>query len=161
MKFVVDGMLGKLARWLRIVGQDVLYSNSVTDAELEEIAKDEKRAMLTRDFELYHHAVSRGIDALYVDGLNETEMLSQVASRFGFSLVPNMAISRCPKCNGRIQPVPKERISQKVMANTLHNYDGFWECPDCGQVYWEGSHWTKILSVFREARKNLGTENEV
>ena len=158
MKFVVDGMLGKLARWLRILGQDVVYTNSFVDAELEEIAKGEKRALLTRDLELYRHAVSRDIEALYVDGLTEAERLTQVARRFSISLTPNMAISRCPKCNGKIQPAPKDKISHKVMPNTLNHYENFWECPDCGQVYWEGSHWVKIRTALSEARKNLSLE---
>ena len=53
MKFVVDGMLGKLARWLRMMGHDVEYSNSMDDSELLTIARKEQRILLTRDFELY------------------------------------------------------------------------------------------------------------
>jgi len=160
VKFVVDGMLGKLARWLRMLGQDVVYSTSLVDAELEETAKNEKRALLTRDFELYRHAVSRGIDAFYVDGQTEAERLAQIARRFDVSLTPNMSLSRCPKCNSKIQPVSKEKISLKVMLNTLNNYDAYWECPNCGKVYWEGAHWTKIRAVLEEAKRNIEVKVE-
>jgi uncharacterized protein with PIN domain len=160
VNFVVDSMLGKLVRWLRILGQDVLYSNSLSDAQLEKIAKAEKRALLTRDFELYRHAISRGIETLYVDGATEAEKLAQVARRFDVSLTPNMTISRCPKCNGKIHPVPKVKIAHKVMLNTLSNYEAFWECPNCGQVYWQGSHWVKIQTVLFEARRNLAVDTK-
>ena len=66
MKFLVDGMLGKLTRWLRMLGQDVLYSVQLGDSELLELAKKEDRILLTKDFELYKRATGRGLDTYYV-----------------------------------------------------------------------------------------------
>ena len=71
MKFVADGMLGKLSRWLRMLGHDVKYSTELNDAELELLAKTENRVLLTKDLELYKHAVSKNIDASYVEGSTE------------------------------------------------------------------------------------------
>ena len=68
MKFVADGMLGKLARWLRMMGHDVIYSVEFNDSELLELAKKEERVLLTRDLELYKRAIGKGIDAYYVEG---------------------------------------------------------------------------------------------
>lgn len=160
MKFIVDGMLGKLARWLRMLGHDVAYSVEFDDAELESMAKTQNRILLTRDFELYRHAISKGTEAFYVDGQNEPERLAEVAIRFGVSLMLNMQDSRCPKCNGKVHPVVKEKIAGKVRRNTFSHYDAFWECSDCGQVYWQGAHWTKIRIVLQEAQNNMKKEVE-
>ena len=78
MKFVADAMLGKLARWLRIIGQDVIYSVQFSDSELLKLAKTEERVLLTRDFELYKRAITRSLDSFYVEGKTESERLAEV-----------------------------------------------------------------------------------
>ena len=72
-------MLGKLARWLRMLGQDVLYNTKLSDNELLGLAKAEWRVLLTRDFELYKRAISRGLESYYVEGKRESDQLSEVA----------------------------------------------------------------------------------
>jgi uncharacterized protein with PIN domain len=153
VKFIADGMLGKLARWLRMLGQDVKYSNQSDDAELVAIAEKEQRVLLTRDLELYQHAVAKGIDAFYVEGRTEAEKLAKLAERFDFSLTIDLRRSRCPRCNTRIRLTPKETIAEKVEKNTLIHYDEFWKCPKCGQVYWQGAHWKGIQATLEEAKK--------
>lgn len=81
MKFLADGMLGKLTRWLRMMGHDVLYNVRFSDNELLELAKMECRVLLTRDLELYKRAIARGLDAFYVEGETEAERLAEVAKR--------------------------------------------------------------------------------
>ncbi len=76
MKFLADAMLGKLTRWLRILGQDVVYSVEFNDSELLDLAKKEKRVLLTKDFELYKRAISKGLDSYYVEGKTESEHLA-------------------------------------------------------------------------------------
>jgi uncharacterized protein with PIN domain len=144
LKFVIDGMLGKLARWLRMMGHDVEYSNSMDDSGLLTIAEEEHRILLTRDFALYQHAVARGVEAFYVEGQTQQERLAELATRFGISLEIDMATSRCPRCNTQVKLVPIEKIVGRVEKNTLEHNTKFWECPECGQVYWQGAHWTKI-----------------
>jgi uncharacterized protein with PIN domain len=153
VKFIADGMLGKLARWLRMLGQDVKYSNQSDDAELVAIAEKEQQVLLTRDLELYQHAVAKGINAFYVEGRTEAEKLAELAERFDFSLTIDLRRSRCPRCNTRIRLTPKETIAEKVEKNTLIHYDEFWKCPKCGQVYWQGAHWKGIQATLEEAKK--------
>jgi len=154
LKFVVDGMLGTLARWLRMMGHDVRYS-TLEDSELLAIAKKEHRILLTRDFELYQHAVSREADAFYVEGQTQEERLAELAARFAISLRIDMAASRCPKCNTQVQPVPKEEVANRVEKSTFEHYTEFWECPKCGQVYWQGAHWTRIRETLKTAKQSL------
>ena len=155
MNFVVDGMLGKLARWMRMMGHDAQYSTSLTDVMLVDIAKKENRFLLTRDLALYQLAASKGIDAYYVEGETETDRLAEISARFGIPLEIDLIQSHCPKCNAKIKSVPKEEIAAKVEKNTLLYYNEFWSCPNCGAVYWQGAHWTKIRATLDAAKQKL------
>ena len=155
MKFVADGMLGKLSRWLRMMGHDVKYSIDFTDDELLALAKKEHRVLLTRDFELYQRSITRGLEAFYVEGVTEAERLAELSKRFGLPLEINLEKSRCPNCNTKLKPTPKENIADKVEENTFKHYQEFWLCPKCGQVYWQGAHWTGICATLREAEEKL------
>ena len=153
MNFVVDGMLGKLTRWLRMMGHDVKYSNKLDDTELMVIAKKESRVLLTRDLALYQRAIAKGIEAFYVEGMTEPERLAELARRFSIPLVIDLKSSRCPRCNAPLQSVPKEKVVDRVEKNTFAHYSAFWECPNCGHVYWQGAHWTKIRATLEDAEK--------
>ena len=153
MKFVADGMLGKLTRWLRMLGQDVSYSNNSEDSQLLETAKSEGRTLLTRDLQLYQRAITKGIDAFYLEGQTEEERLAEMAGRFGIRLEIDMATSRCPKCNTSVEPISKEEAAGEVERSTFDNYEEFWKCSKCGKIYWQGSHWTKIRKTLDDARE--------
>jgi uncharacterized protein with PIN domain len=148
-------MLGKLTRWLRILGQNVKYSNNLDDSQLITIAKKERRILLTRDLELYQQATAKGVNAFYVDGKTEAEKLAQLAQRFKIELEIDMEKSRCPKCNTRVKPIPKEEVMDKVEKSTFEYYDQFWRCPKCGQIYWQGAHWTRIRKTLDTAKENV------
>lgn len=153
MKFIADGMLGKLTRWLRMLGHNVKYSNKLDDTQLMAIAKKERRILLTRDLELYQQATAKGVQAFYVDGQTEAENLAKIAQKFGISLDIDMAKSRCPKCNAQVKPIQKEKVAGKVEESTYTYYNEFWECPKCGQIYWQGAHWARIRKTLETAKK--------
>lgn len=160
MKFIADGMLGKLTRWLRMLGHNVKYSNKLDDVQLMAIAKKERRILLTRDLELYQQATAKGVNAFYLEGTNEAERLAQLAKRYKIPLDINLKISRCPKCNTRVKPIPKGSVGDKVEETTFKFYDEFWQCPRCGQVYWQGAHWTRIRKTLEEAKEILEKQNK-
>jgi len=155
LKFIADGMLGKLTRWLRILGHNVKYSNKLDDNQLLTIAKKERRILLTRDLELYQQATAKGINAFYLEGTDEAERLAQLAKRFGIKLEVDMTTSRCPKCNTRVKPIEKEKIADKIEKSTFTYYNEFWQCPKCEQIYWQGAHWTRIRKTLEQAKENL------
>ena len=155
MKFIADSMLGKLVRWLRMLGNDVTYDVKLDDSKLLELAKSEKRALLTKDLELYQRAVGKGIDAYFVEGKSEAERLAELAKRYGITLEINMDKSRCPVCNTQLEATPKEGLIGEVEKNTFTYYDKFWKCPNCGQVFWQGAHWKQISNTLCEAHKKL------
>jgi uncharacterized protein with PIN domain len=156
LRFITDGMLGKLTRWLRMLGHDVTYFRSADDEKLVESAKSEKRVLLTRDHKLYQQAVARGLDAVLVEATDEAEKLADLAGRFGFLLEIDLSVSRCPKCNAKIEAVPKGAVVDEIPEATSMHYDDFWKCPGCGQVYWQGAHWKRIETTLEEAKSKLG-----
>jgi uncharacterized protein len=156
VKFLADGMLGGLTRWLRMLGHDITYSTLLCDNELLELAKIEGRNLLTRDLELYKRAINRGLNAFYVEGKTESSRLTEVANRYRLTLEIDMNKSNCPICNTPIELAGKEKLKDKIEPNTYKHYDQFWRCPDCGQIYWRGAHWKQIMATLTEAQQKLG-----
>jgi uncharacterized protein with PIN domain len=154
-------MLGKLARWLRLIGQDSKYSTKLDDQELLLVAKTENSILLTKDLALHQKAMSEGIETYYVVGNREPERLAELAYRFNIKLSIDLKKSRCPKCNTKLVPVPKQEIRNKVEKNTYKYYDEFWLCPNCGHAYWQGGHWIKIRNTLREAKEKLKNKVEI
>jgi len=155
VKFLADGMLGKLTRWLRMLGHDVKYSNKLDDDELAAIAEKERRILLTRDLELCQRATAKGISAFCVAGENEAARLAELAKRFSIALVINLENSRCPKCNTKLRVVLKEKLAGEVEKNTFAHYSDFWKCSRCEQIYWQGAHWDRILATLKAAEEKL------
>jgi hypothetical protein len=160
LKFIADGMLGKITRWLRLLGHDVKYSNRLDDAALIAAAKKEKRILLTRDFELHKQAIAKGIIAFYVEGETGEEKLAEIAKRFDVDLSVDMATSRCPKCNSRVRPISKEKVADEVKKSTFAHYEEFWKCRKCAQIYWQGAHWKGIRRELDKTREVLETMRE-
>jgi uncharacterized protein with PIN domain len=155
LKFVLDGMLGKLTRWLRMLGQDAIYAGALDDQALIEVAKAEERILLTRDVELFRRAMNQQAEVFLVEGTNESERLASLALRFGFSLSLDPNASRCPICNAKIRPAEEKEIDWKIPPSTKEVHHRFWECPKCGKVYWQGAHWTKIAATLEKAEEYL------
>jgi uncharacterized protein with PIN domain len=155
LRFLTDGMLGKLTRWLRMLGHNVKYAKDLDDRALIKIAKAEKRVLLTRDIELCQRATGEHAEAFLVEGKNEAERLTTLSKRFSLSLELHPEASRCPSCNALIEPVEKDKISARIPPATRASYTEFWECPLCGKVYWQGAHWKRIIDTLNAARTML------
>ena len=151
MKFLLDGMLGSLARWLRICGYEADYVRSLPDEELLRRAADGGSALLTRDELLFRKAQRAGLEAFIVEGDGDAERLASVARQFDLEL--GTATSRCPVCGGSLSQGDKGELTDRVPARTLRAYDEFWVCDSCGQVFWRGSHWRNIQATLEEARE--------
>ena len=155
MRFVLDGMLGKLTRWLRMMGHDAIYLNDAKDQELVANAVKEKRILLTSDVALFRLAIARGAEAYLVKGRTEAERLASLAKRYKLDLSVNTAESRCPTCGSPLRVTTKEAVRAKVPATTFNVFEEFWACsnPKCGKVYWQGSHWENIGAVLERAKE--------
>ena len=142
LSFLLDGMLGKLARWLRIAGFDTLFYRDKGDDELIQEVLESNRVLLTRDRELVQRATKRGVHVLLIEPEDAKSQLSQVKDVFNLTLEPSL--SRCPVCNGILVEESKENVSDRVPETSLNAFDEFWACNECQKVYWKGSHWKKI-----------------
>jgi len=141
-RFVVDVNLGKLAQKLRLLGFDTLFRNNLEDDEIVQISVTEKRIILTRDKGvLKHTAASHGY---WVRNSDPQKQLHEVVQRLQLqnSFRP---FSRCSNCNGSLTAVDAEEVKVKVPEDTFSMCNEFWKCDGCGQIYWEGTHYRKIL----------------
>jgi uncharacterized protein with PIN domain len=137
--FLLDGMLGSLARWLRIMGYDALYARDALDREMLESLRGNERALLTRDRQLADRAGER---AFFVESDELDEQLAAVVREF--ALRTDLGCSRCTACNGELLPVEKGSVEGEVAEGTWEEHQEFWRCAACGKVYWHGAHWKNI-----------------
>ena len=149
VRFLVDGMLGTLAKWLRIAGYDTKYSPRWDDNELARIARAEGRVLLTRDAEL---ARRRGLQSLLIEEGDLEQQLAQVAQAFGLSL--DHPFSRCPVCNAPLENVPKAMAWGQVPPFIFKTQDSFRLCPECNRFYWRGTHWQGMCERIRMLARN-------
>ena len=140
-RFVIDANLGQLARYLRLLGFDVLYRNSFTDREVARIASRERRIVLTRDRALLQHKIiTRGY---FVRAVKPREQVREILSRLDLyrDLRP---FTRCLRCNGELEDVDKNAVLHQLEPKTKKYYHCFRRCKACGQAYWKGSHFNRM-----------------
>ncbi|MET1159990.1 MAG: Mut7-C RNAse domain-containing protein [Thermoprotei archaeon] len=154
-RFIVDTMLGNIARWLRILGYDTLYRRDFKDWEILNIASRENRVIITRDTGLHRRALNKGIKSIYLAVDDIAERLAYIALLTGIRLYVDLEKSRCPLCNGELRKVSKEKVKDRVPPRVYRFYSDFWICTRCGKVYWLGSHWVKIEEILEKARQLL------
>ena len=144
--FVVDVNLGRLARLLRLLGFDALFSNAYTDDEIVAISEAQSRIVLTRDRRLlYAKAVTHGY---WVRSVWPRRQVDEVVRRFDLTgqIRP---FSRCADCNGQIESIAKEQIADRLEPQTKQHFEAFCRCSDCGKIYWAGSHVGKLRERFK------------
>ncbi len=146
-RFILDGHLGRLAAYLRMLGFDCLYESDYEDEELAEIAQGEDRILLSRDRRLLmRKAVTYGYCLRSLDSL---EQLSEVIRRFDLAkrIVP---FHRCLRCNHPLEPVAKEAVLDRLEPLTRLYFDEFQICPACKQIYWKGSHYERMEGLIEQ-----------
>jgi uncharacterized protein with PIN domain len=142
-KFIVDTMLGKLARWLRALGYDTLYLRAIADHRLLHLARAEARILLTRDARLAREA---GSLALLVSAERLDGQISEVLERLDLAPPEHGLLSRCLECNGLLEDRPKDAVRGLVPEYIFSTQERFVGCPGCEKIYWQGSHADRILA---------------
>jgi len=138
LRFVADAHLGGLAHLLRMMGFDTLYDNHFEDSEIERIAAEEGRVVLTRDRELLKR---RGIThGCYVRAIKSTPQVREIFSRLDLARSAR-PFSLCLDCNVPLQHVAREAVAGRVPPAVLERHERFVTCDQCRRVFWEGSHW--------------------
>lgn len=151
-KFVADGHLGKLVRDLRLLGSDVAYDREAEDRQLVKTSGKEKRALLTRDRRLLMHSAVRY--GYYVRSQDPLEQTLEVLRRFDLrsAIAP---FSRCLRCNASLKSVAKKSVIDRLEPLTKLYYQKFRRCSSCGQVYWSGSHFSKLEARIAKLKRAL------
>jgi uncharacterized protein with PIN domain len=136
-RFIMDVNLGKLAKRMRMLGFDSLYRNDYRDAEVVDIAVNDRRIVLTRDRRLLY--VKRISHGYWVRAVDADIQVDEVLQRFDLysSIQP---FTRCLVCNGVLTPVNKVDILDRLEPKTRLYYEVFYQCSDCLRIYWQGSH---------------------
>ncbi len=139
--FIVDAMLGKLAKKLRLLGYDSLYSSSMDDDMILQLAKNENRILITKDVPLILKAKKKKIWNVQITSDDEIEQFLQINKKESLGkCTVSGGNSRCPVCNGKLQYIEKNEVSDKVPTGVLENMKDFWKCTKCEKIYWEGTH---------------------
>jgi uncharacterized protein with PIN domain len=140
-RFLADAMLGSLARWLRIMGHDTVYARDVNDDQILVRARAEGRTVLTRDRQLAERA---GGEGMFVRSDDPAEQLEEVVRRYGLRF--DEGATRCTRCNGVLLPRAPEEVGDRVPPLVRERQDAFLQCSSCGQIYWKGTHWERIVA---------------
>lgn len=142
MRFVADKMLGRLARWLRIMGQDVAYGPELSGAGLLRAARRQERLILTRD-----GAVPKRNPPPYLMIRSDRfrEQLKQVIEEFRLDPLKD-AFTRCAECNMVLQSVAKTTVEDRVPPYVFATQDKFSLCPTCRRIYWPATHQERMLA---------------
>jgi uncharacterized protein with PIN domain len=150
-RFVLDVHLGKLAKYLRMLGFDTMYSNAYDDDEIVLHAQLDQRIILTRDLGmLKRNDVQRGY---WLRSDQSKNQLKEIINRFDLynSIQP---MTFCMKCNSRIHSIDKTKIADQLQPDTLKYFDEFYQCSGCRQVYWKGSHYDRMIELVEKVRNN-------
>ncbi len=143
-QFVADVMLGRLAKWLRIAGFDVLYSNRFTDDELVALSQQEERILLSRDTRLLvRKAVTRFI---FLESEQVQPQLKEVFAATRTTSLPGI-LTRCIACNEVLLDIPRESVQEKVPPFVFQTQFSFKSCPGCSRIYWAGTHRDSVLRI--------------
>ena len=153
-KFIVDHNVGKLAKWLRIMGYDARFFHGTDDADLVATALAEGRVILTRDTQIMkRRVVTNGrLKAILIQSDEPEQQMCQVINTLNLDC-RFRPFSLCLECNQPLQEKSKQQVKDRVPPYVFQTQDQYMECPACHRIYWRGTHWqamTRRLKKFRE-----------
>jgi uncharacterized protein with PIN domain len=148
-RFAADAMLGRLARWLRVLGFDTTYDTALLDPELVRRAAVENRVLLTRDRHLLREL--RPATALEIRRDAPLEQLRDVVTTLALP-APAELFTRCLLCNAELSaPLPETEAMGLLPADFCEMPGPVRRCPACGKLYWHGSHVRRMRAALEGA----------
>lgn len=155
VKFIIDHNVGKLVKWLRMLGCDAIFFTGADDAEMVSVALAENRIIITRDTGVIkRRLISSGkVSAVLLTSEIATEQMEQVMRSLDID-GSNYLFTRCLECNGLLEEREKEKLISRIPPYVYKTHDKYMECPSCQRIYWKGTHWQammdKINNFFKE-----------
>lgn len=151
-KFLVDFMLGRLARRLRVLGYDAKYVDFSNHKEISLLSLRENRVILTRHLKV---SPKKSWKLLYINSNNLDEQIIQVVMALGLKLDSKELFSVCTVCNAAVVEVPKAEVKSFVPEYVYKTQENFSSCPVCKRVYWRGTHYELLLNHLRKIGINI------
>ncbi len=145
--FIADVMLGRLAKWLRIAGFDVLYSNKFSDDELIEISNREGRVLLSRDTRLLIRKSVR--DFIFLESQDIQAQIRQVFQTMHI-LSLSFLLTRCVSCNEMLIVTARDSVRDSVPAFVYETQTHFRSCPRCSKIFWAGTHRRSVVRTLEK-----------
>jgi uncharacterized protein with PIN domain len=145
LKFAADRMLGRLAKWLRVIGQDVIYGQHLSGYGLIRAARAEGRLILTRDRRLKQ---KQPPPFLFIASDNYRDQLRQVMQACALKVGEGI-FTRCIECNTALQPRSKGSVEGIVPLYVFSSQEKFCWCPKCRRIYWPATHHQKMLDELK------------
>jgi len=151
-RFVADVMVGKLARWLRVLGVDVLYDPSLPDRELVALARRERRVLLTRDRPLAGQPGEP--PRVLIESDDFRLQLQQVIRSFGLDPAAHL-FTRCIECNYPLEAALAEDVRERVPPYVFATQPSFKRCPACDKIFWGGTHREQMIRLLDSVLERL------
>ena len=148
-------MLGKLAKWLRILGFDTLYSNSWKQEQLLRCAVEGKRIILTRNTHFIRR-IPESVPFLFLEHDSYWYQLGEVVRHLGIRPDPHRFFTRCSECNFPLEYHTPEQMAGKVPEYVRNTQDLFACCPGCQRIYWSGTHRRRAEEMVKEILSQAG-----
>jgi hypothetical protein len=144
-KFIVDNNVGKLAKWLRIMGYDTLFFNGSNDSRMVAIALAEERVILTKDTQIMKRGViTKGrLKAILIQSDQPELQMQQVIDNLHLDC-RFKPFSICLECNQPLVGKSKEQVKDLVPPYVFQTQNQYMECPGCHRIYWRGTHWQRM-----------------
>lgn len=149
--FIADCHLGKLAKYLRLIGLDTLYFPQIDDNVLIDLANAEKRVILTRDKALYER---KRADCFYLESIQTEEQLREIIKTFKLK-DKSRSFSRCIVCNEPLKGIDKKVIAQRLPPKVLKYFSHFEICKKCDRIYWHGDHYKRMKAFVKDVFKSV------
>ena len=150
-RFVADCMLGRLARWLRAFGFDVLYDACADDHQVIARARERNAVVLTRDTRF---PKPPDVRVIHIGDDDVERQVEQVAREVPLGLAEGRLLSRCTVCNETLLPATRGDVWDRVPPFIYLTHETYARCPGCGRVYWEGTHVPRMRRRLAEMGKS-------
>jgi len=146
-KFIVDFMLGRLCRWLKLLGEDAVYYRNSDKGGLIYRSLKERRIILTRDTGISR---KKGLPLYAVQSDEFRKQLKEVIKKYNIEIDREKIFTRCIECNRRLKTVDKNKVKGKVPDYVYRNHEVFSVCDLCQKIYWKGTHRDLIEKVLKD-----------
>ena len=134
IRFVAEPPLGKLAKWLRILGFDAIYESEF----VSKACYEKERVRLTKTRRA--HEKNNVNYQMFITSDHYMEQVRQIINALNITPGDLRPFSRCIRCNRSILPADKDTVMGKVPDYIWESHDSFETCGQCGRIYWPGSH---------------------